>query len=326
MEASVCLPASLSELFVLHFGVMPEHVDLLPMSGGARRYFRMRTGNMSAIGTLGTDMHENDAFVSLARIMLKAGILVPDIYGYNRNDMTYLQEDVGDVSLYSILSHADVRERVSEAMCALAHIQTSEAVIRQSEQWCKPFGRRLVMWDLNYFKYDFLKVHDVSFDEEMLEDDFDRMCHRLSTIPQELCGFMYRDCQSRNVMLHRDRLYWIDFQGGRRGPCPYDAVSFLWQARARFSTEFRHEMTEIYAKEFAAIRKVSAQQVVDAVYDMVPLRVLQTLGAYGYRGLIQHKEHFIASIPAAISNLRQLAFDALLDPYPELKRISLSIK
>ncbi len=169
-------------------------------------------------------------------------------------------------------------------------------------------------------KYEFLKPHDVIFDEDLLEDDFDRLSKRLVDIPQKFFGFMMRDCQSRNVMLTEKGPVFIDFQGGRWGPVLYDVVSFLWQARAKFSDEFKREMLDYYSSRFCEGDDLMKEEMLSYLNDIVLFRSLQVLGAYGFRGLVQHRAHFLLSIPQALANLRSIMEIGWIDSYPEIKR------
>ena len=180
------------------------------------------------------------------------------------------------------------------------------------------------MWDLNYFKYEFLKPAGVDFNEDLLEDDFETFATSLVETDPRLWGFMMRDCQSRNVMLSPDPVF-IDYQGGRFGPCIYDAVSFVMQARARFSAEMRQELLRVYAKAFSEARRIPSDVVLEAVCRFSLFRTLQVLGAYGFRGLVQKRAHFIESIPAALENLAALSAGGALDAYPGLSAAACSL-
>ena len=180
-----------------------------------------------------------------------------------------------------------------------------------------PFSDRLVRWDLNYFKYDFLKPAGIQFDEDRLEDDFERLIEQLAS-PVFRQGLMYRDFQSRNIMVKENKLWLIDFQGARKGPMLYDAVSFIWQAKAPFSYEERERLGEYYLSLLSLGNEVEAK----GMYIMQVFRTLQVLGAYGFRGLIERKSHFLESIPMAISNLNYLKEKGRLNNYPEIARIA----
>lgn len=308
----------LRELGRLHNGKVPKKIIRMTGAGSNRSYYRLIWDNETAIGVIGDDLRENRAFYHLAEDF--AGLNVPKVYGYNaKNFDSYIQEDLGDTSLFSLLHTQKGDALVEESMRLLARLQTQDAHRWESDVMCAPFGRRQILWDLNYFKYEFLKPAAVVFDEDLLEDDFERLANTILVQTEECVGFMYRDFQSRNVMVKDDKPYFIDFQGGRRGPVLYDAVSFLWQARADFCDEFRTRMLNVYADEYSRITGVQPSVVLKPLRCLVLLRTLQVLGAYGFRGLVEHKAHFIESIPSALKGLATLITDGTLDAFPELK-------
>lgn len=302
-------------------------VESLPAAGSDRRYYRLtdKAGH-TLIGVKGTDRRENEAFLALASYFRKKGCRVPEIKAVSSDKMMYLQTDLGTVSLLDILHTPGGDRAVEECLLSLAQMQTLPSAEWQRMTFNAPFSTRLVMWDLNYFKYMFLKQTSAVFDEERLEDCFEALARDLCAMPPDLTGFMYRDCQSRNVMICGGEPYWIDFQGGRVGPCLYDAVSFLWQARAAFTPEGRQRYLEVYASEFARLRDVDEAEILRNIPLFALFRTLQVLGAYGYRGLIQKKAHFVTSIPGALANLSELLADGVAAPYPELERVCRKIE
>ena len=314
----------LSELFTKHFGIAPAEVRPIAQAGGDRRYFRLVApdGSFSAIGTSGDDISDCCAFLALQSVLKSHGIPVPEIYVKSRNYMHYLQQDLGDVSLFSILGNAhDCSAVVKRTLSNLVRMQLiPEEDFERAVQY-GPFGRRLVMWDLNYFKYEFLKPSGVQFDEFCLEDDFELMADDLVGVDWSQWGFMMRDCQSRNVMIYDGTPYFIDFQGGRLGPSVYDAVSFLWQAKAPFSEEFRMEMFRYYAEEYAAQRGCDPEALMKNLPMFRLFRALQVLGAYGFRGLVQRRSHFLESISPALRNLASAIDSEMTERYPELASV-----
>lgn len=304
-----------------HDGIV--ELVVLPQAGGDRQYFRLSGQDRHCIATFDPDDREARCFLSLARIFNKSGCAVPEILAVSDDCRFYLQEDLGDVSLFSKLKDADVETLVMSTLERLVKLQQTDISMWSSCVDSTPFCKRQVMWDLNYFKYEFLKPSGVVFDENLLEDDFERLANKLTSIPSRFWGFMMRDCQSRNVMIS-DGPKFIDFQGGRFGPCLYDAVSLLWQARAGFSPEFRDEMLQCYANLFCGDPE-TAEDMLSSKNDIVLFRTLQVLGAYGFRGLVQHRAHFILSIPGAIENVGDLVNFGALDEFPELKRVCQSL-
>lgn len=304
----------LQQLFFQHIGYKADTCRKLTPAGSPRRYYRLTAGDSSLIGSVGTSPCENRAFVAIARQMRSQGLPAPEIYVVSDDGMRYLQEDLGDTSLFSLLMEAQKRGGYDEADIALLR-----SVIRQlpDVQWrtaegfdfsvCHPspeLNHRGIQWDLHYFKYCFLKATGMEFEEERLEDDFDRLATVL--LQDSDNAFMYRDFQSRNVMIRDGQPWFIDFQGGRRGPVEYDLVSFLWQARARFSPALRRELIGEYLRSASRYRSFDEEAFNRRLQYFVLFRTLQVLGTYGYRGYFEHKAHFVQSIPMAIDNLHSL--------------------
>ena len=304
----------------------------IQQQGSNRVYTRETDANgRSIIRVVGTNRDENRAFIYMARHFHALGLPVPELYEVSEDEMTYTQEDLGDTILFD---HLDNTLYIERAMRALAHVQIEGA---RDFDWsvCFPvptMDERSIRWDLNYFKYCFLKGTKIEFSEPKLEDDFDCI---VANILSPLRGepergwFLYRDFQSRNVMIKDDQPYFIDFQGGRRGPTQYDVASFLWQAKANFSQALREQMIEAYLDEMEKISNLQSSIFnKDAWRASLPhfvlFRTLQVLGAYGYRGYFERKPHFLESIPLALKNLHEL-FEKNTDlqtQYPYLYAIS----
>lgn len=294
-------------------------------SGSDRMYFRLSAHSVSCIGTFVPDAAEGKCFVSLAEVFLNCGHPVPKILEVSSDFHFYLQEDLGDNSLFSLLQSPEAESLVKETLRKLALLQKTQELYWKSDCINSDFCRRQAMWDLNYFKYEYLKPKKIIFDEDRLEDDFEKLADRLVNVPDEFNGFMLRDCQSRNVMIVPSGPVFIDFQGGRKGPSLYDAVSFLWQARAGFSDEFRMAMLDFYSECYCNGNSAKKSEMLSMLDDMVLFRTLQVLGAYGFRGLVQHKSHFLLSIPGALANLNSLLSKGALDDYSELKVVTESL-
>ena len=301
----------LRELYVRCAGEEPLSVVPLPQSGSNRRYFRLSgRGGRTAVGVLGTSVEENRAFVTIARHFRSRGLNVPEVYAVADDMTAYIQEDLGDTTLFGALSGgiggSGVEPLLVRTVEALADIQMRGAEgLDFSVCYPQPdFDRRTVMFDLNYFKYCFLKPSGTDFLETRLEDDFQRMADLLTG---ETCvAFMYRDFQSRNVMLKDGVPYFIDFQGGRRGPVHYDVASFVWQAKAGYPAGLKERLVSAYIAALRRYVAVDEAEFRDRLRHFVLFRTLQVLGAYGYRGWFERKPHFIESIPFALGNLRAL--------------------
>ena len=320
----------------------------MPKQQGSNRIYTRETDadGRSVIRVVGTNRDENRAFIYMARHFHALGLPVPEIYWVSDDEMSYTQEDLGDTLLFDNLDPVLLERTIR----ALAHIQVIGA---QDFDWSKcfpvpAFDERSIRWDLNYFKYCFLKGTKIEFSEPALENDFDTLVHNLlSTFNFQLSTFLYRDFQSRNVMIRDGQPYFIDFQGGRRGPTQYDVASFLWQAKANFSTELREKLIEDYLDEMEKLSKTFNFQF--SIFNwkaslphFVLFRTLQVLGAYGYRGFFERKPHFLESIPLALKNLNDIlsTLSAPLSnrrstdgqptvkanvatlPYPELSRLA----
>lgn len=312
---------TLINMFEKFFDVKEVVLTPIAGSGSDRLYFRGRAHSVSCIATYVPDAAEGECFVGLARDFLKCGISVPKIYDVSSDFHYYLQEDLGDESLFSLLKSPDAERLVKETLLRLATLQKTPENEWKSDCLNHDFSNRQIMWDLNYFKYEYLKPRNVVFDEDKLENDFERLAKTLLSTPDEFCGFMMRDCQSRNVMITPSGPVFIDFQGGRRGPALYDAVSFLWQARAAFTDEFRKLMLDFYCMAYCNGDDRKKKEMLSLLDEFVLFRTLQVLGAYGFRGLVQKKSHFLLSIPGALANLKTILDKGVLGVYPELMKV-----
>ena len=310
----------LQNLYQTYLGEVPEEIVELPSSGSNRRYFRL-TGTKKLIGVYGTSKEENEAFLYMAVHFRKKGLPVPEVYICSEDKNCYLQEDLGDILLFNAIEKGratsvfseEEKELLRKTIRLLPSIQFAGADGFDFSH-CYPqaeFNQRSILWDLNYFKYCFLKATGLEFQEDKLEDDFQKMSDVL--LRSSSATFMYRDFQSRNVMIKDGAPWFIDFQGGRKGPFFYDVASFLWQAKAKFPETLRNELLEEYIDALCKYKPVDRDYFFNQLRHFVLFRTLQVLGAYGFRGYFEKKPHFIQSVPYAIENLRQL----LHNEYPE---------
>lgn len=314
-------PAPLVELFREWSGSMPAAAVRLLGAGSDREYWRISSGDVSAIGVVADNTDEARAFIRLSNVFAGNDIPVPKVYGFSSDCSCYLVSDLGSVDLFSLLHSPESKDLLVRCMASLAAMQTIPAGEWEKAVAFPPMSGRLIGWDLNYFKYEYLKPSGIVFSEDALENDFVALADALLSIPVERTGFMMRDCQSRNVMVCGNKPFWIDFQGGRRGPALYDAVSFLYQAKAGFLEPLRRELLDVYAWEFCRRKGISKDSFLSDLPLLRLFRNLQVLGAYGFRGLVQKRAHFIESIPMALSNLRQLIAEGVVDAYPELRKV-----
>jgi len=310
----------LNKLYTSYTGSPAEDITELPSSGSNRRYFRLN-GSKTLVGVSGTSPEENYAFIYMASHFRNKGIPVPEVYSWTEDHSYYLQEDLGDALLFDAIEKGrrssvfDEQERslLRKTISLLPAIQFAGAEgLDFSNCYPQPeFNQRSILWDLNYFKYCFLKATGMDFQENRLEDDFQKMS---DVLLRDLSNtFMYRDFQSRNVMIKDGEPWFIDFQGGRKGPIYYDVASFLWQAKAKYTDSLRSELLSDYIQALQAYISVDEQYFLNQLRHFVLFRTLQVLGAYGFRGYFEKKPHFIQSVPFAIENLRQL----LRDNFPE---------
>ena len=298
---------------------MPPSETLAIGSGGSsRRYFRLVAGSTSAVGCIADDIRENEAFFAFTSHFRKKGVPVPQLYSVAPDRRHYLQQDLGDQTLYGLLYDkkkqgrgfdAEMLSLYRQALADLAAIQQAGADLDFSVASPRAaFDRRSILWDLNYFKYCFLKISHIHFDEELLENDFNSLADRL--LAADCSYFLYRDFQSRNIMLTTSPrgLYYIDYQGGRRGATQYDVASLLYSAKSNLPETIRTELLNHYL-DVRNLTGDQRRQWLDDFWFYLLMRILQTLGAYGYRGLVERKPYFIESIPLALANLRRLAED-----------------
>lgn len=317
---------NLESLYRERYGQSPEAVEKLPASGSHRTYCRLSGPVATVIGAVGTDPDENRAFITLSRHFHAKGLPVPQVLAVSEDGLRYLQEDLGSLSLYDAVAKGRATGRYDETECALLEKAVRLLPRLQFEgaeglDWsvCYPqpcFDARMVDFDLNYFKYDFLKLIGAEFNEIRLQDDFDRLRRDLLAIPSET--FLYRDFQARNIMLRDGQPYFIDYQGGRKGPYYYDLASFVWQARANYPDGLKLRLIKAYREEFARYATVSHDEFERGLRLFTLFRTLQVLGAYGYRGLFERKAYFIKSIPYALRNLSRLL---PLPDYPYLSQV-----
>lgn len=299
----------LTELYKKYIGEEPENIELIPHSVSARRYYRMHGNDRKLIGTWSPDVKETAAFVTFSRHFREKGIHVPEVYAVSEDHHFYLQEDLGESRLHEVVLDrggpgisAETRTIYIKVIRALVAMQTSDAGIDYSISVPRPrFDQQAVLWDLNHFKYYFLKLSGLTFDEDQLEFGFNLLATRITEISET--GFMFRDFQSRNIMLRDDEPWFIDFQGGRKGPLHYDLASLLFESKIGMGIETRELLLEAYLDQLAVIMPLDKVKFIRDFYLVALIRILQALGAYGLRGMIEKKAVFLQSIPAGLENL-----------------------
>lgn len=286
-------------------------VITLQQSGSNRQYFRVHQNNSSYIVTLNpNNVPENNAFIEFSRHFTSKQLPVPEILHADAAKRKYIQTDLGDVSLFQLVQQHGYKDYVLElykktfAQLARLQVEGGQNLDYNNCIATKSFDKQAIYSDLLYFKYYFLRALQLPYDKNLLLNDFEMLCSFL--VQEEHKFFMHRDCQSRNVMVKDDRVYFIDYQGGMQGALQYDVASMLWQAKAALPYDWRDELVDYYFGHVNNLlgSHLNQQYFNDNYYGFVLVRMLQTLGAYGYRGLFERKPHFISSIPFALKNLR----------------------
>ena len=322
-------------------GETPKEILPIAESGSARKYFRVITDNKSLIGTYSSNIEENEAFLTFSKHFHDLGLNVPKAFAVNEEKTCYLQSDFGDDNLFAHVQKALIAnggpstgsgalasysDNVIELYKkALSHLMKLQVLGHQGLDYTKAypterFDRQAIIDDLNYFKYYFVKPHEeIDFNETRLGKDFEAFADFVSQAPCDF--FMYRDFQSRNIMVKDGELYFIDFQGGRKGPLNYDVVSLLYQVKAQIPQAIRDELVNFYKAELSQYMSPEAVKFDTYQPYFVYLRLMQVLGAYGFRGLIQKKSHFIESIPYALREIEALSKGTPLTAYPELQSV-----
>jgi aminoglycoside/choline kinase family phosphotransferase len=307
----------LNRLFEQHFKAQPDDVKPLQgqLGGSGRAIMRLKGAGRSAIGIVYFVREENIAFLEFSRHFRRKGLPVPEIYAEDLSQGAYLEEDLGDTTLFEYLSaHRTGITIASEAVDAYEKVVAQlprfqvEAGRDLNYKVCYPrasFDRQSISWDLNYFKYYFLRLASVPFNEQALEADFGRLTKFLLGAPHEF--FLYRDFQSRNVMLRDGQPFFLDYQGGRRGALQYDIASLLFDGKADLPPELRQRLLDHYLGCLSGFVDMSRSAFMEHYYAYVYVRILQALGAYGFRGFYERKAHFLQSVPYALNNLRWLA-------------------
>jgi len=320
----------LNRLFEQHFHSPVDRAQPLQgeLGGSGRKIIRLSNEKLSAIGVLYEVREENAAFLEFSRHFRRHGLPVPEIYAEDLNHGAYLEEDLGDTTLFELLSnHRDGATIAPEAVAAYRKVVAVlprfqvEAGRDLNYKVCYPrssFDRQSIAWDLNYFKYYFLRLAGVPFNEQALEQDFTRLTKLLLSANRDY--FLYRDFQSRNVMLRKvlnkvpdeDQPFFLDYQGGRKGALQYDVASLLYDAKADLPPELRQQLLDHYLDSLAGFIELDRAAFMQYYYAYVYVRIMQALGAYGFRGFYERKAHFLQSVPYALKNLRWLLHNAEL--------------
>ena len=313
---------ALKRLFEQHFHSPAEHVQPLQgqLGGSGRNIMRLAGSGHTAVGILYSVREENLAFLEFSRHFRRHGLPVPEIYAEDLDHGAYLEEDLGDTTLFEFLSDHRSGDAIApevvgayrNVVAALPRFQV-EAGRDLNYKVCYPrasFDRQSIAWDLNYFKYYFLRLAGIPFNEQALELDFSRLTKLLLAAPHDY--FLYRDFQSRNVMLRSGQPWFLDYQGGRKGALHYDIASLLYDGKADLPPALRQELLDHYLNALSGFIDLDRGAFMEHYYAYVYVRILQALGAYGFRGFYERKAHFLQSVPYALKNLRWLAANVRL--------------
>jgi aminoglycoside/choline kinase family phosphotransferase len=302
--------AEITSLFEAFKTVKEDRIEKLPQSGSDRIYFRIYAGDETFIATYNINIRENETFFYFSQHFKKAGLPMPPIYSVNEEKTMYLQEDLGTESLLDKLEkngHIDYTYSLyQETLRQLAKVQIigDEGLDYERCLTAKEFGKQAILSDLLYFKYYFVDTLKVPYDKQAMLDDFETLSSYLDNSNQKY--FLFRDFQSRNVIVNNDKVQFIDFQGGMKGALQYDVASLLWQAKANLSEDWKDKLLDGYIDEIELLlnQQIDRQMFQSQYNGYVLIRLLQVLGAYGFRGLFERKAHFLTSIPLALRNLR----------------------
>jgi aminoglycoside/choline kinase family phosphotransferase len=312
----------LNKLFEQHFHVPVTEVQPLQsqLGGSGRRIIRLSGGAHTAIGILYDVREENVAFLQFSKHFRRHGLPVPEIYAEDLDHGAYLEEDFGDTTLFDFLSQNRAGEDIAppaleayrKALATLPRFQV-EAGRDLNYKVCYPrasFDRQSIAWDLNYFKYYFLRLAEIPFSEQALEQDFGRLSKFLLATDRDY--FLYRDFQSRNIMLRDGNTFFLDYQGGRKGALQYDVASLLYDAKADVPPPVRQQLLDYYLDRLADFIALDREAFMRCYYAYVYVRIMQALGAYGFRGFYERKPHFLQSVPFALKNVRWLLHNVQL--------------
>ncbi len=287
-------------------------INKLPASGSKREYYRIAGAKNSVVGVINDIREENEAFIEFSKYFNSKGLAVPEILFTDLDNHAYLQQDLGDTTLFNYLMQVRDNDSFFDKLTQLYKRVLKELLRFQvlaapelNYSVCYPrasFDRQSMQWDLSYFKYYFLKLADIPFNEQLLEDDFNILIDYLQSIETDY--FMYRDFQSRNIMIKNEKLFFIDYQGGRKGALQYDVASLLYDAKADIPQSIRQELLDFYIDNLKSYKKVNTTEFKKGYYAYVLIRMMQAMGAFGFRGFYEKKSHFLQSIPYALKNLK----------------------
>jgi len=305
----------LANLYLKKFGKSPDSIAPLKSDGSDRKVYRIISGSQTVVGIIGNDPDENFAFVEFSKSFKNSGLRVPEIYITDLNNGVYLEEDLGDYTLFSWMMEIrekqgftdEIKNMYQSVIEYLPNFQI-KAGANIDYSYCYQhviFGKHSMDWDLHYFKNRFLDVfYNQAISQSAIEDDFKTLIDFL--LQEERKYFLYRDFQSRNVMIKNNLPYFIDYQSGRRGALQYDVASMLYDSKADLPEAFREQLLKVYLNRVQKLDAVDPDRFMKYFYGFVLMRIMQAFGAYGYLSVVKKKKHFFKSVPYAINNLKIL--------------------
>lgn len=326
----------LEALFLQHTGRNIDGCDLLSSHGSDRVIIRLKSHHgPSAVGIINKHIEENRTFISFSKHFKTFDLHVPEIYGESNDLQCYLMEDLGDKTLYDLLRQEnpsrvysdDILKLYSEVISELPKFQIEAGkTIDYSLCYQHPvFDENNIRHDLNYFREMFLENFYPNYDETMLDKDLSLLLDVL--IHTDNNYFLYRDFQSRNIMIKNNKPYFIDYQSGRKGALQYDIASLLFDAKANLSWELREWLLNKYADKVSEYIQIDQEEFFRIFWFYAVIRILQAMGAYGYLGLVKKKTRFLESIPYAVNNISYILDNKIKpDNFPYLKDLFLKVK
>lgn len=320
--------AAISRLFATYKKVDADRIEMLPQSGSDRVYFRIYAAHETYIATYNLNVRENNTFIGFSNHFISAGLPMPQIFCVNEDETIYIQQDLGRESLLNKLEQNGAGEYsyalFKKSLRGLAKVQITgdKGLNYDLCLTAKEFGKQAILSDLLYFKYYFIDTLKLPYDKQAILNDFETLSSYLTNVEHKY--FMFRDFQSRNVIVNNNEVYFIDYQGGMKGALQYDVASLLWQAKANLSKEWKDNLLEYYLTEVESLLStiIDRATFVSQYNGYVLIRLLQVLGAYGFRGLFERKAHFLSSIPLALTNLKFFILHHTINiQTPELNRM-----
>lgn len=311
--------------FENHFGEKSTQFVTLAQSGSARVNFLAQNQTGKYIITYNENIAENESFLYFSELFSELNLNTPKIFSISDDRKIYIQEFLGEKTFSEIIAEEGLSENVQtlvkQTLKQLFELQekTNGKIDFQKTFEYESYDELPVMHDLYYFKNFVADVLELEYHKSSLLKEFKEIINLIENLEPK--GIMIRDFQARNIMVNNEnKVSFIDYQSAMKGPLMYDVISFLFQAKANFPENFKNEMLEFYIQQFED--KEAQSQLKNSVKPIQMMRFLQVLGAYGFRGLIQRKQHFIASLDKGIQNITEFSesWDEMKN-YPELKKV-----